>query len=820
MIIKSIKLKNIRSYKDTTEIEIPEGKTLFLGDIGSGKSTILQAIEFALFGTGTSNDSLKASSLLRRGESTGFVELKAIIENKEVIIRRNLKRLKNSIKQDNGYIIVNGVKSILSPTELKQKIIELLNYPSELSTKSKSPIFRFTVYTPQEQMKQIFNMSDDERKETFRKLFQIEKYKRIRDNSTVLKQLLKEKRDYLEGYTSDLDKVKEELKDKKAKLLEIESSLKELDNKIKQLQEKESQFNEKIKTLKEKEQKVNQLDKLTSKIQSELELIAKDITSKKEENERLNKEIQELKEEISRYHISIEEKNEISQKSKQLNEEINQYVININSLKKELENINSQLERINKDELQVKSIASQLSELKQSLKESPEALKQQINAKETTKKELLDKKQELDKKIYSNNSKIKEFSEIINKISELKVCPTCLQEVNEEHKLKIKTDNSSKIEEIENLNKKLSEEVEEINKQIDSLEQEISILKNKYETAIKISEQVKNLEQQKIQLEKELSQKESLLNKKSETETKLKALESVNLQEKKKLLSELENKLETINIIEKKQISIKEKEKRISENLSKISQLKEKVKELNQTQIELSEQKKNLEKEVEELKPYEDEFLKVKQELSKVLSEKEFKNEMLTQINDEIKKLIKEIEEKEKAITKLNEINRMLVWLSETFNPMVENIEKHLFARVYHRFNDLFKSWLSKLIDEENIKVDLDLSFSPRVRQNGYDASIFDLSGGEKTSIALAYRLALNQVINDLLSDIKTKDVIILDEPTDGFSSEQMDRVREVLDELNIKQIILVSHESKIESFVDNKFRIYKENSVSRVLQV
>ena len=79
-------------------------------------------------------------------------------------------------------------------------------------------------------------------------------------------------------------------------------------------------------------------------------------------------------------------------------------------------------------------------------------------------------------------------------------------------------------------------------------------------------------------------------------------------------------------------------------------------------------------------------------------------------------------------------------------------------------------------------------------------------------------RLRLNQIINNLVGDVKTKDLLILDEPTDGFSTEQLDRVRVVLDELNIKQVIIVSHEVKVESFVDNVLRFEKKNGVSGVV--
>ena len=139
--------------------------------------------------------------------------------------------------------------------------------------------------------------------------------------------------------------------------------------------------------------------------------------------------------------------------------------------------------------------------------------------------------------------------------------------------------------------------------------------------------------------------------------------------------------------------------------------------------------------------------------------------------------------------------------------------------RLHKDFDALFKNWFSILIDNEILNVRLDNEFSPIITQDDYEIEYDFLSGGEKTAVALAYRLSLNQVINNLMSLIETKDIIILDEPTDGFSREQLDRVRIVLDELNIKQIIIVSHEDEIESFVDNVIRFEKKGNVSRVVK-
>ena len=56
-----------------------------------------------------------------------------------------------------------------------------------------------------------------------------------------------------------------------------------------------------------------------------------------------------------------------------------------------------------------------------------------------------------------------------------------------------------------------------------------------------------------------------------------------------------------------------------------------------------------------------------------------------------------------------------------------------------------------------------------------------------------------------------------MDEPTDGFSKEQLAKEREILDELECPQIILVSHERELESFADQIFRVTKTNGISHI---
>ena len=119
MILKKLKLENIRSYKNQ-EIKFPEGSTLLMGDIGSGKTSILLAVEFALFGL---QPSQRGSSLLRNNEEYAFVKLEFEIENKNIIIERKLKKsTKNkSIAQTDAAITIDGVREECSVSEVKKK---------------------------------------------------------------------------------------------------------------------------------------------------------------------------------------------------------------------------------------------------------------------------------------------------------------------------------------------------------------------------------------------------------------------------------------------------------------------------------------------------------------------------------------------------------------------------------------------------------------------------------------------------------------------------------------------------------------------------
>src|SRR3989338_4733443 len=219
MMLKSIRLRNIRSYLDE-KIDFPAGTTLLSGDIGCGKSTILMAVDFALFGI--RKGELSGSDLLRHGKDEGSIELELELDSKSMGIRRSLRR-GSAISQESCVLVTDGVSENLTPVEIKARVLEMLGYPQELVKKNK-PIFRYTVYAPQEEMKKI--LSDEaSRLDILRKIFNIDKYGTIRANArTFLTELRSMKRE-LEAYSKDLEAKSMEKKESEDLLAAVQGQI-------------------------------------------------------------------------------------------------------------------------------------------------------------------------------------------------------------------------------------------------------------------------------------------------------------------------------------------------------------------------------------------------------------------------------------------------------------------------------------------------------------------------------------------------------------------------------------------------------------------
>lgn len=679
MLINSIRLENIRSYKNQ-KIEFRNGVVVLSGDIGSGKTSILLAIEFALFGLNESG-----SSLLRKGCDEGSVELSFELNNSKYTIKRFLKKKSEGIRQINGYLIKNDTKIEMTPIELKQTIITILGYPQE-SLNKKSLIYRYTTYTPQDEMKQILYEDNEQRINIIRKIFGIDKYSRIIENSAVLTKTLRENKRELAGKVFDLETKKEALR----------------------------KINEEKNVLLEKE-KIIDTQLITAK-----EILAQS-----------RKKLFVLESELKKAHDSRREKTAAETAVKHKEEQLT-------LLKKEIEKLENEI-----DLLKEKVNPEKLNELKK-----------KINAK--LREEIFDieKEQLALQKQTGELEAMKNHSESIkNKILELENCPLCLQKVEHEHKNKIKDTENIKINDVD---KKLSE----INKKL-------------------------------LEIKEKLMQKNNELraNNEAEREISVMGIHMRNMTDKEE------------NISGRKEI--------LNKTIDELTELKEKNSKIQLISFDDKEKEyEAVKKELESLQLNERRI-----ELEKIRLITEIKN------NEKLESMIKkEAEDKEKAKIKISEISNIENWLENKFINLISMMEKHVLSSIYSNFNDSFKEMFGMLIEDERIISRIDENFNPVVEQNGYETEFENLSGGEKTSLCLAYRLALHKAISEMISNIQTKGLLILDEPTDGFSSEQIDKLKDLFDKLNTSQTIIVSHENKIESLADHIIRIAKTGHESVVL--
>ncbi len=683
MKINKLTLENIRSY-EYQEIKFPEGSVLLSGDIGSGKTSVLLAIEFALFGL---QPGQKGSSLLKNGKEEGSVIMEFEINENLVIIERKLKRAKN-ISQSYCSIEIGQEKKELSVTELKDKVLELLDYPPEFS-KKQNLLYRFTIYTPQEEMKQIILEDPKTRVNTLRQIFGVDKYKKVLENVSIIASKIREEKRLKEGMSVNLEKYKEGLSLK-------EEHLKSMENNLQKYQQ-------------ELEDKKSNLER----VQNEM----KELSTKKDEKNKLEQEIEKTK-------IMIQNKKD-----------------SISNNKKQIFRLEEQISEINKlnfDENKIKELQESIQIKKQEIQD----FNNRILSISSRMNSLVGKNEE--------NNKIKE------KLQHIEVCPTCLQDVNQDYK-------SNVIKKLVQNSKENQELIERLNKEKEKINNEIYSKNNEIQQN---EEKIQELNVLKIRFQ--------------------------GIEEKNNSLNEL---------------------KKSNENLEKdIKLLESQIQTLKSSVLEISRYDKIIEEKQKELEK------SLKQERNSEIKVAELKKEIDFNKKD-IEELKTEIQKTKKIREELEYLGNLENWLSNRFVQVISRIEKHVMSKLKQDFSKLFSEWFDILVPD-NFNVRLDDEFTPIVEQYDYELEYKYLSGGERTAIALAYRLALNQVINSLMSKIKTRDILILDEPTDGFSEQQLDKMRDVLQELNVKQLIIVSHEQKIENFVENIIKFSKDKGVSKMDEI
>jgi len=813
MIINSIELENIRSY-DKEKIEFPRGITLFEGDIGSGKSTILMGIEFALFGLG----SQKPDALLSKRANDGSVILNFEANGQKCEVKRTLKRKGGALNQDpkNTYLKINDELEPLSPTELKQKVLQILNFNEPGDPRSESRIYRYAIFTPQEEMKQIL-FNSERRLETIRKAFGVEDYKIAVENSKEILRFIHGKIGIFKDRFRNLDNYELELKNSKEIIHKIENATKETETQEKELEKQRKKIHENLEIIREKI--LEQRDLLTNKNN-----IERQIEEKVGDKKKISNQIKQTTVELEEFKAEFESQKNISKPTSKDIEEINGKIKEFSEINNTINKLESQVTTLSNtikkthvklgkfSESTIESLDIQLKEISKNRTEKQEKINEL--QKELKIKQKEESKLETDKEKYEND--IQNTSKLGTK------CPYCEHELTKDHVQKLEKerkqallDTKGKLEkaskessELESKISKLEEAISESDGKIRSIENMIPDLENLTSTISELNEIEKELKQardkNRIPDDKDLPK----LDKYDEPIEYFTALKDALLkyQNAEARISDIDRNMKrSIREIQQYEDDLKTRTSQITELEEKLKEISGKLKKFE----EVKEQALDLQNQEEKLN------LEIK-DLSNMISRN---SEKIENEKNKVKEYKEKISESEKWKNIHKKYSNYYEWLNEFFIPSVDKIEKQVLLSIQQNFNETYHRWYSILIDDPTKESRIDENFTPIIEQDGYEQEVGFLSGGEKTSIALAYRLTLNSLMRQESESMKSN-LLILDEPTDGFSKTQLAKVKTLLLELKSQQIILVSHEKELETYVDNIFHINKSSGISKVTRL
>jgi len=498
-MIKEIYLENWKSHEKSF-IQFDK-VNLIIGKMGSGKTSITDAISYALFGNFSDLNSKKIKLedvIMKKPIEKNFskIILKLQINNKEYEIVRIIEKGKGSYSEikENGKIVVSGT------TEANNFIKKIL--------KTDFDTFINVVYAEQNKIDFFLNLERGERKVRFDEMIGIEKMERIRKTTVSLKNRL-------------LDIHKE--KDKFLSQLKSEN----LEEKLKEIKNQINEINKKVESYK--------------KIKNDIESIVNDLEKKVENGRKIEKTINELEKEKTKIDANINN-------LEKLIEEISKEVGNLErkNLENEIESIKKQIEEIN---FKIEEIASKLNELEK----NKELLTR--NLLET--KIILEKKEKLIKELEELKDVEEKINEISNEIEKLKIseeekniqlknieteieklndiikllegedanCPVCKSSLTKEKKERLQEEYRKLVVNLSIEKEKLKNELNELKKRlnelnilekefsmkkimVENLKSELEKLKDYNETSkIKIEEELKNV---KDEIEKRKNEKERM----------------------------------------------------------------------------------------------------------------------------------------------------------------------------------------------------------------------------------------------------------------------------------------------------------------------
>ncbi|MHD0314012.1 AAA family ATPase [Fusobacterium varium] len=696
MKINRIHLENYRIH-DKLDVEFDSGINLLLGENGKGKSSILEAIGYALFDSELRGGNQREA--IKYGKKSAKIEIEFTgIDGEDYIVTRKIPGSTSIYKKDNPDFQLIGKED---------RIRELCGIKGDLKG-----IYDNVIVAKQNEFISSFKEKDNEREKIFNKVFNTDIYKKIYEGYS---------RDAVNRYEKDIE-IERSSMENIAEIMEDPADIKE---KLEFEKERAKEYNSSLALLNEEKSKVKEFLNSYNTLNLEIEKLTGEINA-------LSESIKNKNEEFTKVANSIKE-SEISEKivkeNREKYEEYQKYSQEINILKirkKELEKIKEECLLYEKE---INSLEKLNSEIDGEIKVFE-------NKKENNESLLLERKNklfEIEKEIIDKKGKAVEYKSELSKIT-----PLLIKLEEFEKKLEVGENN------IKNFEIKLEEKLEDINKEKE---------KRKYLMSENLENQLSELEEHeknKKLLEDEILKKDLLLKENEEAFEMLKTsycpylkeqcknLDGKNIDEyfkdkREKYIKEIEEKKNTVKEINNKLINKNEIMEKIIRLDTLSKEIDEKEVEFIQEKLKLETGKSKIENEKLKLKNFKlENNIESKEKLSEIkitlktkidsldlLKSEEIKGGLekeIENLNKNINIELKNIEEKKIVIKeniktleeKRNFLNENKIFSNEliTINTNIDKLEKK--TNSLERSSNLYLENYKKAMEKNELEKNLE----------------------------------------------------------------------------------------------------------------
>ncbi len=491
MIPEKLRIQGLYSYQSSQTIDfkklLQDGIFGIFGNVGSGKSSILEAMTLALYNTieriSTREDRNYNLMNLKSNRLEIDFEFSAKGERYRIEVRGNRNKKdfsKVETYQNTVYIYQDGGWRGIQKTG--EEILGL-SYEN----------FKKTIIIPQGKFLEFLNLAARERTEMLQELFNLDKYdlsEKVKIQEQRLEGNLKEIQGNLQELVNitveELEKVKSELEKLSKKQIYLQEQIVKLEDQKAQLERLE-QIQKNIENWKK------ELDKLESKKQ----------------------EIKKLQEELKEYQSFKEKFAEIFRQLEKLKEENQSYQEEINELYQAKENLITQQTQIQSEYQKVQKDYQNISKYQKELEGWQNAkiyLQTQVNLK-TFQKES----QEIEAKLKTINTQIHndqdQRTNLLNQMKDIREKIKSLEQLLQEEvqlaeKITIKKEWKKNIQKKENLELEIQEYFQDIIREIEEVYNQ-KILTQELEPFLEEkSKQIQNIKEKQKELNFQLKLKE------------------------------------------------------------------------------------------------------------------------------------------------------------------------------------------------------------------------------------------------------------------------------------------------------------------------